>query len=55
MISKKEIIEIHNALIKLMSTAKLELGKWASNNMSIIQEILDNNDGLVVFRRKVMR
>ncbi|KAF0766842.1 Integrase catalytic domain-containing protein, partial [Aphis craccivora] len=45
--TKKDAIEIRNALIKLMSTAKLELGKWVSN---IIRDSFDNNDGLVDFQ-----
>jgi len=48
--TKKEAIEIRNALIKLMSTAQLELGKWASNDLDIIRDGLDNNDGLVDFQ-----
>ncbi|XP_060855661.1 uncharacterized protein LOC132933385 [Metopolophium dirhodum] len=48
--TKKDAIEIRNALIKLMSTAKLELGKWASNDLDIIRDGFDNNDGLVDFQ-----
>ncbi|XP_027846045.2 uncharacterized protein LOC114126329 [Aphis gossypii] len=48
--TKKDAIEIRNALIKLMSTAKLELGKWASNDSDIIRDSFGNNDGLVDFQ-----
>lgn len=48
--TKKDAIEIRNALIKLMSTAKLELSKWASNDSDIIRDSFNNNDGLVNFQ-----
>uniref|UniRef100_A0A2S2NZK2 Reverse transcriptase domain-containing protein n=1 Tax=Schizaphis graminum TaxID=13262 RepID=A0A2S2NZK2_SCHGA len=47
--TKKEAIEIRDGLIKLMATAKLELGKWASNDFVIIRDVVDKNDGLVDF------
>lgn len=40
--TKAETIELRNGLIKIMSSADMELSKWASNDLNIIDSVVDN-------------
>lgn len=48
--TKQGAIEIRNALIEIMSTAKLELNKWASNDLDVVRDDFENDVGLVNFQ-----